>query len=635
MTQTPKPADRQTSTMLKRESLLRDQLEVSACIAGFEWFPKDNRFWFSDNIRLVLHEDVDCSSPSLHRFINFFHPHEQTHIQSLLEDLSITLIPVRKECTLLNSGGESHPVIFKAQYDPVQEKIYGFVQDYSFEREKNAELIDTASKYRAVMAGAGDAIVLMSMTGRLMEGNQKAANLLETDQNDISKLSVDDIHPVEDIEKLMGFYQGVLWSQSERLESTLISNKGTRTPVVISGRPVEIDDEKVLIIIFHDISLQIKVQRALMESEQRYRSLVDEALDGIMMLDAQGRILAANPKLCDMTGYKNRHLLKLGFAQISKFEDDINPLTILLSKALKPTMHMEGLLISYQKQEIPTGFNISKVTIEGETKFIVTAYDLSDVRKAEADRLKLQKQLFQAQKQELLGQLAGSLAHDFNNLLSPILLISEMLADETRENAFLNSNLNNIKLAAERARRLVGRILDYTRPELSRPSQIDLPYEIHETLILLRSSVPQTIKIDFQSPEGSMKCFADPDQIHQVMMNIGMNAAQAVQDKSGTITIKLDLFEMTCDHPFLSRFEAPEGTYAHLFISDDGPGINPQDLEKIFDPFFTTKAQTDGSGIGLSVVRQIVDLHNGFCFAENLDPEGFGIHIYLPCDMNG
>ncbi|NVK18269.1 MAG: PAS domain S-box protein [Methylocystaceae bacterium] len=605
------------------------RLETCANLGMIEWNIENGTFWCSEQICPIL--DIKDTTPdNFQSFIGFFHPTDQINVQKAFEQITQDRAPFQITSKIITTSGSETPILLKGTHNESLPGIIGYIQDISSDFQERESLLGTLAKYRGVMDSAGDAIILISQKGTILEGNPKACELLEVSETEISNLSVDDIHKAESLEVMMGHYQGMIWGQTERVESTILGQKGKETIVEITGRPVTIASHEMIVVIYHDVTLQYQAQNALKRSEQRYRSLVDEAREGILLLNENGKILAANPKVCESLKIKRRNLLNHNFLEIADFDLDLSPIEILTKSSKRQSIHMEGHLITKHNEMLPTGFNVARYIEQGKVRYSVTAYDLSEVRAGEEDRLQLQKQLFQSQKQELMGQLAGSLAHDFNNLLSPILLVSETLMEDTEEDPFLKKNLGNINQAAQRARRLVARILEYTRPEDSSPKLLNLKSEISETLSLLRASVPQSIQITDSFSHESYRCFADPDQIHQVIMNVGTNAAQAIGEETGHIHFLIEKIDITEKCPLMKIHEIPEGNYAKISIFDDGPGFDEKHLNEIFEPFFTTKTQTDGTGLGLSVVKRIISNHGGCVEAYNQNNGGACLCLYLP-----
>ncbi|NVJ93636.1 MAG: PAS domain S-box protein [Methylocystaceae bacterium] len=605
------------------------KLETLANIGCLEWNLETGDLWWSDQINTIFKIRANNVTPSFQEFIGYIHPDDQINVQKAFEKAASHPEEIKHHARAITANGEETSILLGLQLQADKNMIVGYLQDTNELTKERASLLETLAKYRAIMASAGDAIILMTMNGQILEGNARAAEVLQVPQDQVKTLSVDDIHKKDELEAMLAHYQSMLWGQNDQVEGTIIGRQGRITSMKISGRPIEIGTEQMIVVIMHDITEQKQAQVALKRSERRYRSLVDEAREGILLLNTKGKILAANPKICEATGIKQSILLSKNFNDIADFDLDVSPIE-LISKSTRQSLHMEGYINHINGDISPTGFNIARYKELGKERYIVTAYDLSHVRAGEEDRLLLQKQLFQAQKQEQLGQLAGSLAHDFNNLLSPILLVSDALIEDAADDSFLKKNLININLAAQRARRLIARILDYNRPEQSEPVRIDLKHELNETLQLLRSSVPHTILIKDNYSKGKYNCLVDPDQFHQVIMNVGTNAAHAIGEENGVIKFEMSIVEITEDSPFIAQYEIPEDRYAKISVSDTGCGIPPEYISEIFEPFFTTKSQTEGSGLGLSVVLRIVNNHGGFIEAHNIENSGACINIYLP-----
>lgn len=611
---------------LRSEIRHRCHLEKMAVIGGFEWNITTDEFWFSSQTKTILRLPKNEIPASLDNLVSAIQLNDQRHVRTSFENLSQNGGHFHFKTHTFSAKGKTTPIFLRAKYDEEEHIVVGYVQDTSEGFQERKNLLDTVSKYRGVMSGASDAIILMSLSGQILEGNAKACELLEVQEEQLSQLSVDDIHHPNDLENLMGHYQSLLWGQTDLVESRVVSQKGTETIVEISGRSVQTDSKQILVIVFRDITKQKKSNEDLKQSEERYRSLVNEAREGILLLNSTGQIIAANPKICETVGLKRLKLLQCNFYDIAKFDTEQLP----VPPPAYHSMQIEGYIKSTKGKLYPTGFNIATFEDKGQVQSIVTAYDLTAIRDGEKERIDLQKQLFQSQKLEILGQLASSLAHDFNNLLSPILLVSESLIDTEENNQSLKHNLGIINQAAQRARRLVGRILDYTRPEESEPRLLNFMFELEDTLELFSSSIARNITIETHFPKEKLYCFADPDQIHQLIMNIAMNAAQSIGGNIGTISFTLKSIHINTNSPLLSEFKLIEGPYIQLCVSDTGSGIKEEYLKDIYQPFFTTKPQTDGSGLGLSVVRKIIENHTGAIEAINNPDIGACITVSLP-----
>ncbi len=231
---------------------------------------------------------------------------------------------------------------------------------------------------------------------------------------------------------------------------------------------------------------------------------------------------------------------------------------------------------------------------------------------------------------ESIGTLAGGIAHDFNNILSVIIgYVEIILEDELPEDAPTRSSLKEVHQAGLRATNLVKQILTFSRQGESEMKPISLNSIVKETLKLLRPALPANIEIrqNLHLEEGMV--FADPTQIHQIIMNLCTNADYAMRETGGVLELNLsELSVGTAGTGELSLLKP--GTYFRLSITDTGPGMDRLTLERIFDPFFTTKPKEEGTGLGLSVVHGIVKEHGGHITVKSEIDKGTSFNVYLP-----
>lgn len=282
----------------------------------------------------------------------------------------------------------------------------------------------------------------------------------------------------------------------------------------------------------------------------------------------------------------------------------------------------------YQKGTLQHEYQI------GERFFLFTYlgnvdYGLVHIYGTEITHLKhLEEQLLQSQKMEAVGQLAGGIAHDFNTLLGIILGYGDMMKDDISEDSLLWKNLEEIIAAAYRARGLVNQILEFARPSEKARHPIRLASIVENSIWLLRSSLPAIIGIRQRIETSSSLVLANSTQIAQVIMNLGINAGDALGEQGGEIGITLEEVEIDAE---LAGLEAvKQGAYVRLSINDTGCGMSKEILKRIFEPFFTTKDVGKGSGLGLSVVHGIVKSHKGFIRVESEPGKGSTFQVYLP-----
>ena len=273
---------------------------------------------------------------------------------------------------------------------------------------------------------------------------------------------------------------------------------------------------------------------------------------------------------------------------------------------------------------------------------MLAAYLEHDI--ADRQRSQLETQLRQSQQMEALGTLAGGIAHDFNNLLTAIGGNAELALTEPSVTAPVKEHLTELRKAHARASDLVKRILLFSRRQEPDRKPVAPAPVIEEAVQLLRASLPKTIEIRCSAAADLPVVLADASQIHQVIMNLGTNAAHAMGERRGVLRISLDrvtvespLEASSADLPSMARSATVgllDGPHVRISVSDTGPGMSPEIRSRLFEPFFTTKG-TAGTGLGLSVVHGIVADHHGAITVESTIGEGSTFHVYLPAAEGG
>lgn len=263
-------------------------------------------------------------------------------------------------------------------------------------------------------------------------------------------------------------------------------------------------------------------------------------------------------------------------------------------------------------------------------KTIGACTDVTERKREKAERRKLEEHLRHSQKMEAIGTLAGGIAHDFNNILAAIIGYVELSQLDLPPAHPISGNLDQVLKAGLRAKSLVQQILSFSRRGEQERKPLRLTPMVKECLNLLRASLPTTIEIRLTSEEAdSATVLADPIQMHQLIMNVGTNAGQAMKEHGGLLTVNLKIMDL--DRLSVADIdELPPGRYLRLSISDSGHGMPPAVLERIFDPFFTTKGPGEGTGMGLAVVYGIVKSLNGGLKVYSEVGKGSVFHIYLP-----
>jgi len=376
----------------------------------------------------------------------------------------------------------------------------------------------------------------------------------------------------------------------------------------------------------------VRTERQLAESEARFRSVTESASDGIVAIDAQGQIISWNSGATRIFGYSAEEALGTGITSLMPLEYRERHTmacrraaqtgqTSLLGKPIE----LEGL--RNDGTRFPIEVSLSAWTERGETFFCGIIRDISDRKRTEEALRQRDDQLRQAQKMEAVGTLAGGVAHEFNNLLQAVLGYTRFAMSSIGEGHPAQADLQIVVSAAERAALLTQQLLSFSRREPGELVPLDVNVAIHELVAMLRPLIGEQIAIELALDEGLGMISADPVQVQQMLMNLCINARDAMP-QGGKITISSrDLMIDEVD----SMTPVPRaGRYLALSVSDTGCGMSPEVKQKIFEPFFTTKPVGKGTGLGLAMVYSSVQHHAGGILVESEEGIGTRFTIYLP-----
>jgi PAS domain S-box-containing protein len=366
------------------------------------------------------------------------------------------------------------------------------------------------------------------------------------------------------------------------------------------------------------------------ENERRLQLLIDNLPAMISYIDTEERYVSANLAYEKAFGMERsriigQHVMNiLGEGNYRKVEHHIKK--ALSGKHVRfetefsnPRDEKRILEVQY----VPDINHHNKVS-----GFYVLTIDITEKKQSEEEKRKLEKRLQQAQKMESLGTLAGGIAHDFNNILAPLLGFAELLKAELPPDSPLQEYVDGILGGAFRSRDMVKQILAFSRQAEKEVIPMKLQPVIKEVIHLLRSSIPSTIRIDYDISRDCGIVMADPTQIHQIIMNLATNAYHAMEQTGGRLAISLEQILLESDP---NRFqELAPGEYALLRITDTGCGIGQEIIDRIFDPYFTTKEKDKGTGLGLSVVQGIVKTFQGEIHLASEPGAGTVASVYLP-----
>jgi len=376
-----------------------------------------------------------------------------------------------------------------------------------------------------------------------------------------------------------------------------------------------------------DIDARKRAEEALRASEEQYREIFNAAADAFVLRDADARVVDVNPAFLQISGYSREEVVEgkrwiFALPEMRELATEMHRRT-LAGESVQFEMkarRKDGKLIDIEMRAVP-------VIYRGKPHALGMARDITAQKRAEAERLRLEGQLLQSKKLEAIGTLAGGIAHDFNNILAAILGYGEMAQKGAAQGTPLRRHVDQVVAAGMRAKSLVERILAFSRSGVGERAPVRVQQAVAETLDLVAASLPAHVDLVRRLKAEDAAVLGDATQIHQVVMNLCTNAAQAMKAE-GPLTVELDVVDkgdsMAATSPLAS------GRYVRLRVSDTGTGIPANLVERIFDPFFTTKEIGVGTGLGLSMVHGIVTDLGGGIEVESRVGHGTTFTVYLP-----
>ncbi len=415
-------------------------------------------------------------------------------------------------------------------------------------------------------------------------------------------------------------------------QSVGLRKDGARINVETATKACTHQGRPAFITVVRDITQRVQAELTLRESEAMFRGVFDASPIPIQLSDAEdARLLEVNSVTLELFGYTRAEVIGQTVAelgtwvsaeQLEEFRHRVR--TERLVRAYEATLRTKA---GVERIMLCTG---ALITIAGRPRLLTSQVEITAVRRAEAERAQIQARLLLGQKYEALGTLAGGVAHDFNNILTGVINYAQLAElDCPPTHPQIREFLVEVLNCANRAKELVRQILLFSRSEESERGPLLLQHVVKDTLSLLRSTIPATVEIRTELAHQAPVVLANATQIHQVVMNLAINAAQALPPRGGLITIRLLARQVEAAEAAELHDLAP-GPCVVLEVADNGCGMDPALLERIFEPFFTTKKKGEGTGLGLAVVRSVVRSHEGAIRVRSAPGAGTTFELFFP-----
>jgi PAS domain S-box-containing protein len=485
------------------------------------------------------------------------------------------------------------------------------------------------------LSSIGDGVIATDATGAIRFVNPVAAELTGWSQADARG------RPLEEIFRIVGaadrlpaespvehiLRQGTLAGRMN--QTVLIRRDGAEFPIEDSGAPIRGDGGEIngVVMVFKDASAARAAQQALQASEERLRLALEGAELGAVDHDLRTGKAVWNDRLYAIVGYPRDTPVTAEMINLHTSPEDWEQVqrTLQQAKAAQVPFRSEHRIVRSNDKAVRwiSSNGIFLYDKEGRAiRFIGVVRDVTENRRLEA-------QVRQSQKLDALGTLAGGIAHDFNNILAVLRGNLSLIRSEIPAEHRIMPPVLDMQKACNRATALVRQILTFGSRHDRDREVIQLEDVVAEGMKLLRATLPAEIEIRSNYSPGLPAILADPNQIQQIIANLGINACHAIGRRPGLIEIQLDALQVDSDLASTSA-DLKEGRYVRLRFSDNGSGIPRDIMDRIFEPFFTTKAPNAGTGLGLSVVRGILKNHDAAISVYSEPGRGTRFHIYFP-----
>jgi PAS domain S-box-containing protein len=507
--------------------------------------------------------------------------------------------------------------------------LLAMIQDVGPLRERELTLRSEQQFSHTMIESMPGIVYFYDLDGRFLRWNRNFESVSGYSAAEIASMHPLDFFAPEHKAALEERIGEVFARGESSIEAPFLAKDGKTTPYFFTGRRVIFEGKTCLVGVGIDVSDRRRAEHGLVESERKYRELVEHANSIILRWDRDGRVTFLNEFGQRFFGYSAQEIVG------KHVMGTIVPLEESSGRDLRRLM--EDICARPESFEQSVNENLRR---DGRRAWVAwtnrlvrdasgQVVELLSVGSDITEQRRLEDQFRQAQKMEAIGQLAGGVAHDFNNILGAILGNVRLALADTVEGHPARESLDEIHKAALRATNLVQQILAFARQQPQQRRAIDLAPTLREASNLLRATIPSVVDLAFEIAPNVPHVLADATQVYQAVANLCTNGWHALEGRPGRVEVRLEAVAL--DAAAAARIEGLKaGRFARLTVSDSGKGMDAATLGRIFEPFFTTKAPGTGTGLGLPVVHGIVRAHDGGIAVSSEVGRGTTFELYFP-----
>lgn len=621
---------KQVEKKLRRTEALLQEAQRVAKMGSWSWDLTTGETWWSEEFYRFTSLNQDRPIPDIKVINQAIHPADRERVNQIIRTAIEQAIPYETEFRFLRPDSTVGYVFSCGRVDRNTQgrvvRFYGISQDISEYkqvekalRESKERYRDLAQKLHSITVNAPIYIYELDRNGRIIFANRPCESF---SQGQLLGSLLTDLFPQEAFSSIKRIVEEVFRTEKvQEVEYAIPNQQGEIRFYKTQIAPNRVEGKTTTAVL---IAIDITERKLAQEKIAEQAELLDVTTDAILLRSLSGEILYYNQGAESMYGWTSEEAI--GKVADELLYKEISPELTEALKTVKENKSWQGELHKVTKEGkevvVSSRWTLVKDKIGNPKSILTVDTDITEKKQ-------LEQQFFRTQRLESLGTLASGIAHDLNNILTPILAVSQLLPLKVSNlDRSSQDMLKMLESSAKRGSNLVKQILSFARGNEARRRVLQVKHLLRDIEQFVKGTFPKSIEIERSLPRELWTVSADPTQLHQVFMNLVVNARDAMPD-GGTLSIIAE--NMFVDESYARmNIEAKVGPYVVVTIADTGAGIPPENIDRIFDPFFTTKEVGKGTGLGLSTVLGITKNHGGFVKISSEVGKGSQFKVYLP-----